>query len=159
MSGTSLGNDMGVSVSPTGLWMIPESKCSSQDVIQASRTCSRYPRSGTTSSHRYWQYFAGRHHVSVMSWLDQSVQDLDFSSKEGPRYFIPLVPDFMIRITEAPKAPGMHERGQWYDFGVEVWLQLEQGVVERVLQDPWLRHYRCKWDNRHARWAYGLMPV
>ena len=103
------------------------------------------------SSHRYWQYFAGRHHVSMTSWLNQGVQDLDFSGKGGARYFTPLIPDFMVQIAEAPKAPGMRERGQWYDSGVEVRLQLEQGVVEKVLQDPCLRRYRSKCSKHQTR--------
>ncbi|GAD99514.1 transferase family protein [Paecilomyces variotii No. 5] len=97
------------------------------------------------STHRYWQYFAGRHHFSVTSWLNRGVQDLDFTGDGGPLYFTPLIPDFMMVIYEsAGWGPEKSERNtkKWYERGVDVRLQFEKEVVEKIRQDPQLRMYK-----------------
>lgn len=97
---------------------------------------------------RYWQVFIGKHHVSATAWLHHGLYDIDFGSGKKPRYVEPVMPPYMICVTEGlqdkisykeEKRPSKTQ--SWYANGASVAIHLESDVLNRLLQDPELRRF------------------
>lgn len=108
---------------------------------------------------RLWQYFLGRRHTTCTSWLNQGVASMEFSQGVMPRYVessMPHAMDGIMKIMEAPLLRGTGHgvnRGEhpaatnsetntqkhWSDHGVLVALIVNKQVMERLLNNPFLR--------------------
>ncbi|KAL8678141.1 MAG: hypothetical protein Q9186_005473 [Xanthomendoza sp. 1 TL-2023] len=112
---------------------------------------------------RFWQLFGGQHHVMVTSWLDHRICEVDFGAGKRPRLVEGLMAGWIIQLMESRYDDRLDEDGQllddddlesdnghdqdrkagktkkerpWYSTGVDVSLNLEAKVVERLLQKP-----------------------
>ncbi|KZT30205.1 hypothetical protein NEOLEDRAFT_1144643 [Neolentinus lepideus HHB14362 ss-1] len=127
---------------------------------------------------RVWNGFVGRRHVIFTSWLRLGMYDVNFTgskirsengvtseidTREGrPKYASSVMPrvDGILQITEARSGAGNERgRGQWWEGGVDVSLQLEPKVMESLVRDTILRKYRscttyglqaCSCDSSHC---------
>ena len=88
---------------------------------------------------RFWQTFIGKHHVTATSWLHHGLYDVDFGSGSRLRYAEPVMPPYLVCVTEGEGE--RKEGGKWYERGATVSIHFETRVVDRLLQDPGLRRF------------------
>ncbi|MCJ1478959.1 hypothetical protein MMC13_007643 [Lambiella insularis] len=102
---------------------------------------------------RYWNGFLGRRDVLVTSWarLEAYTVNFDRSNKAEPWFVEPVMPTMagIIEVIEA--APLANERNdpkttkgdqrQWYRNGVDVDVNFEKAVMERIVADGMLRAF------------------
>ncbi|KAH8900469.1 hypothetical protein GQ53DRAFT_740555 [Thozetella sp. PMI_491] len=89
------------------------------------------------SPQRIWQGFLGKYHLLVTSWARAGVNDICFED-EGirPRYVqgVMFSMDGLLAIYDLPERDGT--------MGLDFGLSLEEGTLEKVLEDPDLRKFR-----------------
>lgn len=102
---------------------------------------------------RYWNGFLGSRDVIVTSWARLDPYNISFCPSEGgqPWFVEPVMPkiDGIIEIMEAASLAGRadlkeimkDERSQWYDNGVDVNINFEKTVMERLVADEMLRAF------------------
>ena len=114
---------------------------------------------------RTWQFFGGRHYITITSWLQHGMCEVDFGSRARPRFVEALMPGWITQLMESryddevlksddeddeiqgrdPTGHGeINEKKQkkqekdrpWYSTGVDISFNLEASVVEKLLQEP-----------------------
>lgn len=102
---------------------------------------------------RYLQWFAGRRHVSATAWFHHGAQRMDFGTGRPLRMLDPRVPDYFVLMVEGEpqERRGSSSTTRWYDDGIDVILNLETTVLEKLLRDPLLRAYEAKEESESHR--------
>ncbi|KAL9597892.1 MAG: hypothetical protein Q9219_004845 [cf. Caloplaca sp. 3 TL-2023] len=110
---------------------------------------------------RKWQFVGGRHHVTVTSWLQHRMCEVDFWGRgRRPRFVEAMMPGWIVQVMESrygdvvdkeeedgvdgvDGGAGRKEQQQqqeqqrpWYSSGVDISFNLEREVVERLVKEP-----------------------
>jgi Transferase family len=86
---------------------------------------------------RIWRACLGREHVLLTTWVHAGVYEVDFGCG-GPRYVEAVMPscDGLVEVMEAGDVRREDGgRADWISEGVDVSVYLEQGAMQKLLED------------------------
>ena len=105
-----------------------------------------YQQAFMLDAQRCWQFFGGRHFVTVTSWLNNGIGDVDFWGGGRLRFVEGLMPAWILQVMESRYGDGgdgseskrehdsQEGKRAWWSTGVDISFNLEEGIVDEVVK-------------------------